>query len=173
MYDSRISITLLCNVLLFFIIDQLNAWLLPWQLHLNLDSLYLIFICLYFRLYSGLAVAVFSGALAYAGLPGWEGGLVIWTAAFLLGLQCREYVHRDNPLQVVLLALAGNLFIFLALTLSTGSPLWSSWAWWLSLLTDLILSEGLVLLVVLPWISLQRRILLFSGIDLAAEMQSL
>ena len=173
MHDRRVAITLLCNALLFFFVDQLNAWLMPWQLHLNLDSLYLIFACLYFRLYSGLSVALVSGTLAYAGLPGWEGGLVTCVAGFLLGIHCRQYIHRDNPMQVVLFALAGNFFIFITLTFIVTSPPWHDLVWWLRLLTDIGLSGVLVLLLVIPWIHLQRWILLAVNINPAAEMQSL
>ena len=170
--DGRIFLTFLSNALIFFAIYQANDWLTPWQVNLKLDFLYLVFGCLYLRIRSSLIVALGSGAFVYAGLPSWTIAVVSFGAVYLLVIYFRDHFHRDNPLQVLILASVGNLLLFILIGLDATYGQWGSLLWWQRMLVDLAFSEITLWIVTLPLIHWQRHCFLYFGINVAAEMQS-
>lgn len=172
MRDSRVMLILLGNVFLFLIIHQLNKILSSAHIHLALDGLYLIFPTLYLRLYSGLIVTFASGLFVYAGLPFSVEGCILYSSIFLLMAYYRQNIDRSNILQITFLAFLLNGIVFFAISL-WQIPLANPGSYWQRLLVDLLFSQLVIVLVAAFLVEIQKRVLLYFGIDLAAELQSL
>lgn len=170
--DSRIMLILLENGVLFLIIYHLNSALSSVQIYLALDAFYLLFPILYLRLYPGLIAAFLSGLFVYSGLPFSFEGSMLYGSVFLLTAYFRQNIDRSNPIQTTFFAFLLNSFIFIIISL-WQAPLISTNDYWQRLLVDFLFSQMIVILLAAFFVEMQRRILLFFGIDLAAELQSL
>ena len=172
--DYRVLIIILVNFLLYYFINQVDAFLSIWAIHLTLDSLYLLFAALYLRGAAGFSVVAITAMAIEATLPFPPGShLICYIFSFLLLNRTRVRLSRENPYEVVALALFINLVIFLCFTAcAEGLPL-AVPSTWLRLFSDLFLSQLAVAVLAIPLVSRQRYLLLLAGIDVAAEPQLL
>ena len=170
--NHRVLVIILVNFVLYYLINQMDAILSRWAIHLTLDSLYLLFAALYLRGVAGFVVVAVTAMAIEATLPLQLGShLISYIFSFLLLIRSRVRLSRENPYQVVALALFTNLIIFAFFTASTkGLPL-AFVPVWLRLFSDLILSQLAVAMLAIPLVSGQRYLLLLAGIDGAAEPQ--
>ena len=172
--DYRVLVIILVNFLLYYFINQVDAILSIWAIHLTLDSLYLLFAALYLRGAAAFSVVAITAMAIEATLPFTPGShLICYIFSFLLLDRTRVRLSRENPYQVVALALTMNLVIFLCFTASAeGLPL-AVTSTWLRLFSDLFLSQLVVALLANLLVNRQRYLLLLAGIDIATEPQSL
>lgn len=172
--DHRIFLIILVNLVLSYFINQVNAILSAWSIYLVLDSFYLLFAGLYLRGAAGFITITVTAMAVEATLPFPSGiHLIIYIFSFLLLNQTRARSSRESPYQVMGLAFFINLTIFLFFTVSSGTLSLPSPALWLRLFSDLLLSQIVVIILVIPLINGQRHLLLSAGIDVGAEPQSI
>ncbi len=170
--DRRILIILGTNGLLYFAINQINAVLALFSIHLSLDALYLLLAALYMKTHQGLIVCMVTALVIDATLPIPLGThVILYCGALVFLLRSRWLLRRENPHHVVLSALWCNFFIMLGLSLFVGKGMLGQSDFWLRFLADLTISQLLLIIMARWWVDAQRKILLLWEIDVAAELQ--
>lgn len=169
--NGRLSVVFLFNLLLYFIIGEINHLLAGWSLHLHLDVLLLIFFGLHLNRLSGVVFTVLLGLLADAAHP-------VPTGTFVLGylgiwyafVWFQHRIRRQNPGHVRVVALSIQVLWMLVLAIFLGDGFLASTVYWQRILMDLILSGVVLLAVVWPWCAFQKKLLLSLGWNLDARM---
>ncbi len=138
-------------LLLGLVTGEVNHALSAWQLHVFAGGLAVTFAGLHFPRGAGLTVALLAGLLADATSPVAFGTqAMLYGAAFLFVNQIRDRVPTDLAWPRVLVALAANFGIFLALSLLRSRVFPSAGPAWWRLLCDLLCSQALIALIG-PW----------------------
>lgn len=171
-YDLRWILVMLSNLLLMFLAAELNHYLAPLALHIYLGGLMLTFGMLRMQLRQGF-MANGATALILASLSPLPFGFT-----FLLIMTChaavfsiRGHFARESLRSSLLVALAVNLILMLAIGVRAmdGSPL--PGLYWGRIIADSALSSAALVLIG-PWfLALQKSALASIGIDLDAEQR--
>ena len=171
-YDLRWVLVLLANLLLILLAGEINHYLAPLSLHIYLGGLMLTFGMLRLQLrQSYLANGI--TALVLDALNPFSFGLT-----FLLIMTCHTVVlslrgqfDRESLRSNLLIALAVNVVLMIALGLAASGKAPDVSVLWGRIVADSAISILAVLLVG-PWFfALQKTSLAFIGIDLDAEQR--
>lgn len=157
----RLGLLIFGSILLLWAVTaQLNHALSGLGVHLFAGGLFVTFVALQFPTRGALLLSAAVGLLCDAATPVPLGiHLFLFAGAHALIAKFRQRLPADHDTTQLIVALAANAALYLALTviLATRQPLIA--ALWPRLLWDLILSETYVALVG-PWFfALQGRIL--------------
>jgi hypothetical protein len=168
----RWIVVLLANLMLIFLVAELNHGLAIWSLHLSAGGLLLTFSSLHLSLKQGLLTSGATGLILDSANPLPFGSIVILVLiGHVVVFSLRENFARSQLRCGVVVALCLNLFLMLSYGLLAvgGTPAPS--IYWTRIGSDMVLSLLGVALVA-PWFfSLQRAALAFVGIDLEAEQR--
>lgn len=168
------TITLLCCAVLWIGVTQVNHYLAPLHTSLFAGGLFVTFPALRMGLREGWWTSLLMGLLIDATAPvpfGFHG--VLFVATHIAVYNVRGHFPREESHFGVIVALAANLALFIAISLlllrRSPAPLTMS----LRLMVDLLASEGLVLLAA-PWFfALQERSFELAGVSLRREQRGL
>ncbi len=171
-YDLRWVLVLLANLLLILLAGEVNHYLSPLALHIYLGGLLLTFGMLRLQLRQGFLANGIT-ALVLDALNPLDFGFT-----FLLIMTChtaifsiRGQFDRESLRSNLLIALALNLVLMIALGLASSGNATNTSVLWSRIVADSALSTVAVLLVG-PWFfALQKSSLAFIGIDLDAEQR--
>lgn len=168
----RWIIVLLANLLLVFLVAELNHGLAIWSLHIFIGGLLVTFGSLHLGLKQGLLANGITGLFLDAAIP------LPFGVTFLLIMVCHTVIFsirgnfaRENIGSGLLIAVVLNLVLMLAygLLAARGTP--APGIFWTRIGLDLLLST-IAIAVIAPWFfSLQRTTLTFVGVDLEAEQR--
>jgi len=171
-FDPRSLILFGTNVLLLYLMQLLNSALAEWSLYLFLLGPMVILPTLYLRHSAAFLCTLLTGLWVDAALPapfGWFTLSFLVANAILFQMRLRfRPEHNDHP---VLLAHIANFLFFVALSLGPARELASEPAYWLRIVTDLLLSHG-ALLIIAPWFFQLER-LLFDILRVETEPENL
>jgi len=164
------------NAGFLFLAGQLNHYLTtvsfghgPMQFHVFLLGLPVAFSALRLNLKHGLAAVIPTALFAEAGLPLPPGLLtVICATCFCVTVAVRAAFNRFAATSALIVVAILNLLIMLALSVAALHPGSFSAG---RLLTDLVISEGVVLLLTGWFFSAQRAALAFFGYSLETELR--
>jgi len=172
--NGRISLIFACNLLLYFIIGQLNFLLGDWAIHIHLDALIVLFFGLYLSRISSLLFTSLLGFLADAMHPAPAGTYVVgYLCLWLFYVWCQGRIRRQNRIHLRSVAAIAQGIWLIALGLTLGSGQWSEGAYWNRIIYEMVLSVGLVFVFSSPWCKFQRKLLYSLGWDLEAQMTHL
>lgn len=164
--DFRWLIVFLANLLLLWLAGLANHYLAPHAVSLYLAGLLVVYPALRLDSRHGFAATALTG-LAFDATTSAPFG----THLVLLGLVHATLLHgrhrfpREEPIFATVVALLGNLFLFLALSFLLISAHPRPAEGWLRLFVDLLASQ-LVLGLVTPWfMALQSRLMQFARLD--------
>lgn len=149
-----------CVYVLRALVAQMNSALSGVHIWLFVDGLFLVYASLMARFWQGFAVAAVAGMVCDALTPVTFGThTVLFTAAHGFVYNVRERVQREDTVVRIGVALAVNLGLFVALSLLRvrAQPLTASV--WPRMLSDLLLSEGLIAVIGAWFFALQERAL--------------
>jgi rod shape-determining protein MreD len=155
--------------LLWLLVAQANHYLAVWHAYLYVGGLFVAYAALYAPLRDGLVATILGGLLCDASTPAAFGTqMLLFTLAFLAIYRIRDRVPREENLVRVLVALATNLGLFIAFSVSQlGRTPPPGGVWW-RLICDLFYSEAVILLIA-PWFfALQTRALQLAREKLSA-----
>lgn len=164
--DFRWLLVFGSNGLLLWLAGLANHYLAPYALHLYVGGLLVAYPALKLDHRHGFAATVATALAFDATLP-----VPFGTHLVLLGtvhatlLYGRHRFPRDEPIFATVVALLGNLFIFLALSfLLIGVAVRPAEAW-MRLFLDLIASQVVIALIA-PWfVTLNGRLLALARLD--------
>lgn len=166
----RIALCIACNYLLWLIAAQANHYLALWHVSLFAGGLMVTYPALRLPYREGVAVVFLTGLLLDAGTPvpfGLHAFLMLFAHAVVLG--ARNRLSREENAVALVVALATNLGLVLAISLVFLVRGRLAAGIWPRILFDLLASEVLVA-VVTPWfLALQQRALEIGGVHLRRE----
>lgn len=164
--DFRWLLVFLANLLLLWLAGLANHCLAPHAVSLHLAGLLVVYPALRLDARHGLAATVLTG-LAFDAMSPVPFGthLVLLGLVHAVLLNGRRRFPREEPIFATVVALLGNLFLFLALSFLLISAHPRPAEGWLRLFVDLLASQLLIGLVT-PWfMALQSRLLLSARLD--------
>lgn len=169
--NARVSLLFFANLLLYFIIGELNNFSSAYSIFLHLDTLPLVFFGLYLNRQSSLIFTALLGLLADAVTPAPQGTyLAGYLAIWLFFIWCQRRIRRQNPAHMRLVTIAAQVIWVALLSLMMGGASLVEWVYWQRILADLIISTCLIYLFVWPWCSFQKKLLYSLGWDLDAQV---
>ncbi len=172
--NGRISLKFLCNLVLYFIVGELNFFLGGLPLHFHPDVLLVLFFGLYLRRLSGLVCACLLGFVEDALAPLPHGTYVVgYLTLWLFLVWGQRHIRRQNRIHVRALAALGQLVWLAALTLvasrfGEGQSFYPG-----RTLMEILFSVGLTYALAWPWCQFQRNLLHGLGWDIEAEYSQL
>ena len=163
----RVFLLSLASLLLVVLLDQLNHYLGPWQLHVWCGGLFVAFAALRLDFRTGAATSFIGGLLLDAGTPVAFGTqALLFLAAHAVIFTVRARAPREETIVGVIFALLANLGLFLALSFLRIDDSPDAGAAWMRVFADLLVSQ-LVIALIAPWFfAVQARILQLGGIDM-------
>ncbi len=157
-YDPRWLIVTLANLLLWWLTSLTNHYLADLAVHLYLGGLLVAYGALRLDAKHGLTATVLTALLVDAAEPVPYGtSLFLFSAIHATVLYGRHRFPREGAVFAIVVALLGNLFLFIALSflLIGANPRPASA--WLRVFLDLAVSQGVIALIG-PWfIALQDQ----------------
>ncbi len=162
----RVFLLSLASLLLVALLDQLNHYLGPWQLHVWCGGLFVAFTALRLDFRTGAATSFIGGLLLDAGAPVAFGThALLFLAAHAVIFNIRARAPREETIVGVIFALLANLGLFLALSFLRIDASPDAGAAWMRVFADLLVSQ-LVIALIAPWFfAVQARLLQLGGID--------
>ncbi len=168
----RLLAVVLSGLLLWVLFGQINHYLAPWHVHLWVGGLAVTFAALRLEYREGLGAVLLIGAFHDTTTP-----VAFGLHALLFGIahgvifNVRTRFPREEPIFGVMVALLANLGLFLVFSFTRVDDLPAPGASWLRLFADLLLSQG-VLVLLTPWfLALQERALEIAGVSLRVEQR--
>lgn len=155
-YDPRWLVVTLANLLLWWLVSIANHYLAPWNIHLYLGGLLVVYAALRLDARHGLMSTILTALLVDALQPvPFGSSLFLFTLVHVTILYGRHRFPREGAMFALVVALLANLFLFLAMSflLIGASPRPASA--WLRVFADIVFSQ-LTLVAAGSWfVSLQ------------------
>ncbi len=168
---NRILAILLCNLLAYAFVRELNSALAGLSVHLTIDALFLLFPALYLSLFDGVIIVAITALLTDAWLPVPYGtSLFLFLIAYGLIRLTRSRMRRENKSHLIWLALAINGGFILALSVLMAFPDPAGLVYWMRNIFDTIISLAVLALLAGWWVDLQRTLLIYFDANLASEL---
>ena len=168
--NGRVAILFGFNVILMFLIGELNHVLSGYSLRLHLDVLLVLFFGLYLGIWPGLLYAALFGLLADARSPAGNGFFFIaYLLCWLFFVFGQRRIRRQSSAHVRWIAVLAQAAWLATLSLLMGDDLLTSGAYWIRVLTDTALSLALLYAIAWPWCRFQHQMLYSLGWDLEAQ----
>jgi cell shape-determining protein MreD len=154
---------------LWALVSQANHALAPWHVYLWLGGLFVTFSALTLPLRAGLAASLLGGLLCDSTTAVAFGThTLLFATAHVALFNIRDRVPRDETAGRVVIALLGNLALFLIFSFLQITRMPASGDVWPRLIFDLLCSQVFLALIA-PWFfALQSRTLDFVDPDAAA-----
>jgi hypothetical protein len=146
--------------LLWSVVTELNHLLSSWHLYLWVGGLFILYPALALPLRDGLVATLMGGLLCDA-TTGARFGLhtLLFAAAHIVIFNLRDRIPRDETAGRVVIALFGNLGLFLVFSFLQVARFPDATAVWPRIICDLICSQ-IFLALITPWfVALQVRVL--------------
>lgn len=156
----RVIILLGVNVLLLMGIQELNYWLTPLSIYLFLPIIFVFFPALHLRLPYGLLCVFLTSLFFDASLMLPYGHTwVVLCCAYITIVMLDSVLLRGNRSNTVILALLLNFFAIIANTILLKPLPPVNGIYFIRALEDLVASELLLALAILPYLRMQLSIL--------------
>ncbi|HCR37550.1 MAG TPA: hypothetical protein DIU37_05310 [Opitutae bacterium] len=162
--NIRWLIILCVNLLVYFLVQELNDALTFFGLNIYLASLYIVFPAIYLAPTQGAIVVLITSWVVDAPLPTPFGTTALLSIfIYTLILLIRHRIRHHMGAFILSITFFTNLILFLILTLiASNSPL-ADFAYWQTLGINLICSQA-VLLLAAPWVlELEQTLFQLSG----------
>jgi hypothetical protein len=170
---SRLLLLIALHWLAFLLIGELNNLLSPFSLYLHLQALLVAFFGLYLQRLVGAVHAAALGLFTESLHPVPTGSfLIAFLGLWLFFVWARPRIQIQNPQHVRIVATSAQAIFLLALSawLHPAGLLQSGYL--LRVTMEIAGSAALTALLVLPWCRLNRRMLQFTGWNLATEWRT-
>jgi hypothetical protein len=171
-YDLRWFLVFMSNLLLIFLVAEVNHYLAPLALQVYLGGLFLTFGILRLQLRHGLIATALTGLVLDAVNPrpfGYTFFLMVGCHVAVFSM--RGHFARETFRSCLLVALALNLVLFVGIGIAAGRGNPAPSLFWGRIVADSAFSM-LAVLIVAPWFfALQKCALASIGIDLDAEQR--
>mgnify|MGYP000070424193 FL=1 len=172
--NGRITLIFLCNLLLYFIVGELNFFLGGLSLHFHADALLILFFGLYLGRMAGLVSATLLGFLADSVSPVPHGTYVIgYLGLWLFLVWGQRRIRRQNPVHLRTLAAATQILWLLLLTLHLRTGMEPNTVYWQRILMEILFSGSLTYALAWPWCRFQKNLLYSLGWNIEAEYSQL
>lgn len=170
--SARLRLLFGINLLLYFLVGELNSLLAPRAVYLHLDILFLLFFGLFIAQGQTILYIIVLGLFAdarHATPPGafLISYLLLW--AYLVWSQRR--IQRQNPSHVSWIALIGQLAFIAVLSLSMADTQLLAFNYWTRVGWEAIWSAVLIFLFAPFWCRIQKSILQEFGWNAEAELR--
>ena len=167
-------ITLLANGFLWLALTELNHHLASWSLTILLPASFVLFAGLNLRYVQGLIACLLTGLLQDAALPVPQGFFTLALPTLHLVIhRLRSKLHKKGGLGTILLAQVLNITVLLLLTIILGGGLTGSITRHLpSILTQILLSQFLLLIVSFYFLEIQRKLATLAGAGIVGATDS-
>jgi hypothetical protein len=165
--DPRLLISIACNWLLYIILDQINAILGTWNIHLYVAGIFLLFPVFYMPVsYAYLSIAIAGFFMDSASpLPFGFHFIFLWFCATLIHA-IRSHLYRENKTHIVIITITVNLLASLFICLVNLSPVLLTAHFWIRLGSDSLISSVFCYLFAYRYLEIQRVFTLSSGHEL-------
>jgi cell shape-determining protein MreD len=169
--NGRISLIFLLNLMLYFLIGEMNFLVGKYAVHLHLDALLILFFGIYLSRLSSLVCSALLGFLADAMHPSPVGTYVVgYLFLWVFFVWFHHRIRRQNKTHVRALAASGQAIWLVYLSIAFGLNQLDQPSYWHRVAFDLSLSVAIVYALAWPWCNIQKRLLYTLGWDLEAQM---
>ncbi len=170
--DYRLWVILFSNFFLLILIVKINEYLSKWGIHIELFSLFILFSTLYLRLRHGIIVTILTAILLEVFYPSKFGILLsLFILTYGIIVVFRQRIRREKAIHLITVAFGSNCLIFVIFSLIVGINSLGSWVYWVNCLSNLLISQFILILTTGIYIKLQTQLLYNQGIDIAGELQ--
>lgn len=172
--NGRISLIFICNLLLYFLVGELNFMLGSLSLHFHADALFIIFFGLYLGRLGGLVSATILGFFADSVSPVPYGTYVIgYLSMWLFLIWGQKRIRRQNHTHVRFLAALTQFFWMVMLSIVIFSQDSMNTVYWNRILMEILFSTVLVYVFAWSWCRFQKNLLYSLGWNIEAEMSQI